>query len=462
MIGKLINRLTEPKDQIPEEQKRFSNGDLRRLIVPIIIEQFLALLVGIADTMMISYAGEAAVSGVSLVNQVNNIFIMVFTALASGGAVIASQYIGSKDKKNGDLAASQLLMITTLISGIMVVLVLLFGGNILNMLFGGVEAGVFESGMTYLRISAYSFPFLAIYNACAGLFRSMGRTKTLMNVSIIMNIINVVGNAIGIFVLHAGVEGVAYPSLISRVFAAVVLLVLSAKKGNVISIRLKEIFAWHGSMIKRLFRIAIPNTIESGLFQVSKVALSSIVALFGTVQIAANGIAQSFWSMSALFSIAMGPAFITVIGQYMGAGDAKGADYYMKKLLRVTLCGSVLWDLFFFLITPLLLMSYSLSAEAVQLVIILVLIHNFFNALICPVSFALSNGLRAAGDIKFTMYTSIFSTVVCRVLLSVLFGIVFNMGVIGIAFAMCGDWLIKGVFTWLRYKHGKWKNFKVI
>ena len=197
--GRLIDRLIEPRSQIPEGRKRFTNQALKALIIPIIIEQFLALLVGIAETMMVSYAGEAAVSAVSLVNQLNNIFILVFTALASGGAVVASQYIGSRDKENGDLAASQLVMVTCLIAFCMTAVVLLFGRQIFGLLFGRVEEDVLESGLVYLHISAWSFPFLAVYNGCAGLFRSMGKTKTLMNVSIIMNVMNVVGNAIGIF-----------------------------------------------------------------------------------------------------------------------------------------------------------------------------------------------------------------------------------------------------------------------
>lgn len=177
-----ISRLIEPKIQIDESRKKFDNASLLRLITPIIVEQFLALLVGIADTLMVSYAGEAAVSGVSLVNQLNNIFIMIFSALASGGAVIASQYIGRKDYKNGVLSASQLVMITTVIAIAAEIIMFMFGVNIFQMIFGKVEQDVFENGMIYLKISALSFPFLAIYNACAGLFRSMGKTQTIMNV----------------------------------------------------------------------------------------------------------------------------------------------------------------------------------------------------------------------------------------------------------------------------------------
>lgn len=461
MLG-ITQRLIEPKKQIPEGQKRFSNADLKTLIIPIVIEQFLALLVGIADTMMISYAGEAAVSGVSLVNQLCTVFIMIFSALAAGGAVVASQYLGIEDRERGGLAASQLITVSVLISSAITIAVLLFGKPLFTALFGKVEADVMQAGLTYLRLSAYSFPALAVYNGCAGLFRSMGRTKTLMNVSIIMNAINVVGNAIGIFVLHAGVAGVAYPTLISRIFAAVVMMILALDRKNPLFIRWKQIFTVKAKMIRRIFHIAVPNSIESGLFQLSKVALSSIVAAFGTVQIAANGVAQSFWSMSALFCIAMGPTFITVIGQYMGAGDTAGAEYYMKKLLRLTYIGSAIWNAVIFSLSPLILNMSNLSAEAVHLTIILIFMHNSLNAVFCPLTSAMASGMRAAGDVKFTMLSSIFSTVICRVALSVLFGMVMGMGVIGNTLAMIGDWAIHGVLILARYRSGKWKTFKVI
>ncbi len=455
-------KLIEPKIQLAKSRQLFSNRNLRDLIVPLIIEQLLILLVGIADTLMVSYAGEAAVSGVSLVNQLNTVFILVFTALASGGAVVASQYVGNKDKKNGVLASSQLVMITTLISVVLMVVAIVFRRELLTLLFGRVENEVMQACLTYLIISAFSFPALAIYNSCAGLFRSMSKTKTIMYVSIIMNVINVVGNFIGIFVLHAGVAGGAYPSLISRVIAAVILLMISLNKNNTIYVRIKDIFKWSQEMIRRILKIAIPNGIENGLFQLSKVALSSIVAMFGTSQIAANGVAQSFWSMAALFCLAMGPAFITVIGQCMGAGDIEAADYYMKKLLRITYVGGIIWNVAFFIVTPLILQLYSLSSDTIYMIIILCLIHNVFNALLCPIASSLSNGLRACGDVKYTMYTSIFSTVVCRVILSVIFGIWMNLGVIGIALAMVGDWAIKSAFIAKRYYQGKWKQFKVI
>lgn len=461
-MKQMLARLIEPKHQIPENRKRFSNAQLQKLIFPIVIENFLALLVGLIDTLMISYAGEVAVSAVSLVNQLNAVFIMLFSALAAGGSVIASQYVGSRDTEKGSQAAGQLVMLATVISLVVMAIVQFFGRAMLGALFGSAEPAVMENAMLYLRITACSIPFLAVYNACAGMYRSMGKTRTIMKVSMAMNAINVVGNAIGVLVLKAGVAGVAYPTLLSHIFAAAVMIVLAQNKSNPIFVRLNDVFRWQGAMVLRIFRIAVPNAIENGLFQASKVALSAIVAMFGTIQIAANGMAQSFWSMSALFSIAMGPAFITVIGQYMGAGDPDGADYYMKKLLKISMVGSFVWNLLFIAICPLMLQFSDLSAETVRLIILLVVIHNLPSPIVHPLAFPLSNGLRAAGDVKFTMYAALFGTVVCRVAFSMLFGVVMNMGVIGIAIAMVLDWTIKGMLIVWRYRSGKWRNFKVI
>ena len=461
----LIYRLTEPAGTIPDERKIFSNHDLKILIVPLFLEQLLEVLVGVSDTFMVSYAGEAAVSGVSLVNMFNTVFIFLFSALAAGGAVVVSQYIGSRNEKNGNLSAGQLVMIAAVFSAAVTVFSLALNRQLLRVLFGEVDPDVMEACVTYLQISAYSYPAIAIYNAGAAVYRSMGKTGVTMNISLAANGINIVGNAVGVFILHAGVAGVAYPSLIARTFSAVVILILCFRKKNCpVSVRLvgKNIFRWEGSMVKRILSIAVPNGIENGLFQLTKVALSSITALFGTVQIAANGVAQSFWSVAALMGTALGLAFVTVIGQCMGAEDTEAAEYYMKKLLRITFLASILWNALILAATPLVLKGYALSDEAADLVVVLVIIHNIFNALFYPLSGALANGLRAAGDVRYTMYVSIFSTIGCRVVFSVLIGIFLDLGVIGIAFAMCLDWMIRAMFFWIRFRRGKWKEFRVI
>ena len=440
----------------------FSNKDLRNMIVPLFFEQLLVMLVGIMDTFIVSYAGEAAVSGVSLVNSFNTIFIYLFTALASGGAVVISQYIGSQDKKNSILSFSQLLMFSCIFSCVLSVVVLLFQRQILSGLFGRVETDVMDACMTYLRISAYSYPFIAVYNAGASLYRSMAKTKTTMNISLVSNLINVIGNYIGVFVLHEGVAGVAVPSLLARAFSAIVITYLCFNRQLVTHYAKEDIFTWNGAMLKRVLNIAVPNGIENGIFQFVKVALSSVVALFGTYQIAANGIAQSIWSLAALMGVASGPVYITVIGQCMGKKDTAQAKYYFKKLNRLTLVLSVVWNVFVFLITPGWMKFYHVSKETIQMVISLVAIHNCFNAVVYPFSGPLSNGLRAAGDVKFTMIVSIASTVLGRFVFSLLFAIYFNLGVIGIALAMCLDWSVRAVIFYLRYRSDKWMNFKVI
>lgn len=440
----------------------FTNKQLKEMIVPLLSEHLLMMLVGIADTLVISYAGEASVSGVSLVNQFNTIFIYLFTALAAGGSVVISQYIGRKSYEDAERSAGQLLMFSTVFSIFVTLFVLCGSETMLRLLFGNVDADVMEACVTYLRISAYSYPALAIYNTGAAIYRSIGKTKVTMNISLVSNGINVVGNIIGVFVLNAGVAGVAWPSFLSRWFSAVVVTWLCFTKCETIRYRMKHIASWHSNLLKTILGIAIPNGIENGIFQLVKVAISSIVALFGTCQIAANGVAQSIWSFAAIAGASMGTVFITVIGQCMGSGDPEAADYYFRKLIKITLGVSIVWNAVTLAATPLFMKAYALEPETKQLVFQLVVIHNIFNALAFPFSGALSNGLRAAGDVKFTMYVSILSTILGRLILSYILGITFGMGVVGIALAMAADWSIRAVLFWARYKKGKWKNIKVI
>lgn len=441
---------------------RFTNSDLKNMIAPLFAEQLLVLLVGIADTLVISYTGEASVSGVSLVNMVNTIFIYLFTALASGGAVVISQYMGKQEQALAGESASQLLMFSGILSAALMIPVLVFKGPLLRGLFGAVEPGVMDACLVYLRISAYSYPAIAVYNAGVALYRSLGKTKVTMKISLVSNVINLIGNLIGVFVLKAGVAGVAYPSLIARAFSAIAISSLCFRKSNGVYYRKKWVFSWNAGLLSKILRIAVPNGIEKGLFQLVKVAVSSIVALFGTWQIAANGIAQSIWSMAALCGLTMSPVFITVIGQCMGAGDPEEAEYYFKKLTKITIIISLLWNGLILAATPVLMRFYALEAQTKELIFQLVLIHNLFNAVAFPFSGAVSSGLRAAGDVKYTTIVSILSTAVGRLILSWLFGMVFNMGVMGIAAAMCCDWTFQAILYILRVRTGKWKYFAVV
>lgn len=265
-----------------------------------------------------------------------------------------------------------------------------------------------------------------------------------------------------VLVLKIGVAGVAYPTLIARTFSAAVITILCFSRQNPVYYEKDNIFTWDGSLLRRVLGIAVPNGVESGIFQFVKVALSSVIALFGTYQIAANGIAQSIWSMAALVTSSMGPVFITVIGQTMGAGDIDGAEREFKRLIKITLLFSLLWNGLIFAAAPVLMRFYAIASETKELVILLVLIHNTFNALAFPFADSLGKGLRATGDVRFPTAISIFTTVGVRLVFSYLFGIVFSLGVLGIAWAMCLDWTTRGIIFYLRFRSKKWANFQVI
>lgn len=440
----------------------FSNKDLRKLIFPLFVEQFLLMFVGIADTFVVSFSSEADVSGVSLVTSFNTVLIFLFTALSSGGAVIISQYIGCKNNDKASRSSGQLLMISTVISIVMTVLILVFHSQLLHALFGKITKEVMNACDIYLIITTVSLPALAICDAGAALCRSIGKTNVTMYISVVTNIINVVGNCVGVFVLHLGAAGVAYPSLISRILSAIAVTVFCFSKKINVRYRFKDIFAWDNFLLKKIMNIALPNGLENGVHQLVKVALSSMVALFGTYQIAANGVAQSIWSLAAIMGLAMAPVYTMVIGQCMGARDIDAANFYFKKLNKITFVLSVLWNALIFAITPLIVRYSAISPEAKKLVIWLVLINNIFNGLAYPFAGSLSNGLRAAGDIKFTMIVSITLTIFARLFFSALFGMWLKMGVIGVAIGMSMDLVFKAVIFIYRYKSQKWTKFQII
>ena len=457
-----IQTLIDPKPILSRDRQLFSDERLKAMVVLLIIEQLLQMIVGLADTMMVSYAGEAVVAGVGLDTMIYTIFIYLFTAIAAGGSVVVSQYIGSRNRKNANLAASQIYTLAALLSVVCMVLMLFFGSALLQAMYPSTEQATMEACKTYMWIVALSFPANALYNAGAAIYRSMGRTSVTMRVSLIANVINVIGNAIGIFVLHAGAAGVAWPTTISWYVAAVVMTAMCFRRDGEVNLEWNLMRQLDLKMDRLILGVAIPNSIENTLFQAAKVVLGMLVATFGTSQIAANSTGQTFWSLAACMGVSMGSVFITVIGQCVGAGDIEAAEWYIHKLTRLSLLLAIIWNAAVMAMTPLLLPLYSLGQDTKRLILIIVAIHNIFSAFIQPFSGPLSSGLRAAGDVKFTMWASIFSTVVCRTILSFILAKWLGMGVIGIALAMGLDWCIKAALDVWRLKSGKWKEKKVI
>ncbi len=440
----------------------FSKQALRKLVTPLFLDQILLMIVGILATMMLSHAGEAAVSAVSLVDMLNMLLINVLAALATGGAVVVSQYIGKQDHKAANKGASQLVTITVVISVAIMLLVVSFHAPILGVLFGSVDHDVMEAAKIYFLISGLSYPFLAVYNSGAAIFRSMGISKVPMFVSIFMNAVNIAGIAVAVFGLQTGVVGVAWASFLARASAAVLILVLAFNKKNLVSVRFKHIFSWDGPMIGRVLTIAVPNGIESGLYQLGRILIISMIALFGTAQIAANGITQTLVMVSISFATAMNLAIVTVVGQCVGAKDYEQAISYTKKLIKQTYVITIAVSVAQILVMPWLLRLYTISPETSRLTFLLVLIHNVLAIVLWPTSFTLSNALRAAGDVRFTMAMAITSMFGFRIAFAYVLGIVLGLGVIGVWLAMGLDWTFRAVVFVLRFRGNKWESFAVV
>ena len=445
------------KKVIPKDKLLFSNAQLKKLIVPLMIEQLLVMLVGMIDTVMVSSVGEAAISGTSLVDMINMVLINIFAALATGGAVVTSQFIGAKRHDDALESARQLLFSTTIVSFLIAALTLIFKEHILKLLFGNIEADVMQNSVTYFILSALSYPFLAVYNACGSLYRAMGNSKISMQMSLLMNVINIVGNAVLIYGFKLGVLGAGIATLVSRVVAATVILVKICKKSDNIYINLKQKFSLNPYLIRKIMCIGVPNGFENSLFQLGKVIIMSIVTAFGTSQIAANAVSNNFASIGCIPGQSMNLAMITVIGRCVGALDYEQAIYYIKKLLKITYSAMAVLNIFILLILPVAFKLYNLTDETLNLARTIIFIHNGFAILIWPLAFTLPNALRAANDVNFTMFVSVFSMIMFRIMFSYIFGMYMGYGVVGVWCAMIIDWTFRASCFIIRVCGNKWK-----
>ncbi len=442
-----------------EEERLFTNRQLVRLLWPLIIEQALAVLVGMADTVMVSSVGEAAISGVSLVDMINNLIINVFAALATGGAVVTSQFLGARKPEQASRSAGQLVTLSALLGVAVAAFCLLLRAPMLRLFFGSIDDSVMREALIYFTITGLSYPFLALYNAGAAIFRSTGNSAISMKVSVFMNLMNVAGNALCVYVLKMGTAGVAVPTLVSRAVGAIIILYLAAAHhDNPARITWDGVCHLQPAMARNILYIGIPSAMENSLFQLGRVLVVSMISIFGTVHISANAVANNLDGMGCIVGQAMGLAMITVVGRCVGAGDLRQAGYFAKKLL--------LWDylvqgvsnglVLFFL--PQLLGMYTLSQETWQLAWLLVMIHAGSGILLWPASFVLPNALRAANDVKFTMFISIFSMMVWRLGFSYILCVQMGMGAVGVWIAMVVDWIFRVLCFVLRFATGAWKK----
>lgn len=440
----------------------FSNRELANLIGPLVIEQLLAVFVGMADSIMVANVGEAAVSGVSLVDNIMILIINIFAALATGGAVVAGQYIGRKDEKSACKAATQLVWFVSL-SAVAIMILVYFGKDIiLNQVFGHITAEVKGHADIYLLIVTASIPFIALYNGGAAIFRAMGNSQVSMRVSLLMNAINVTGNAILVFGLRIGTAGVAIPTLISRMVAAIVITVLLCNQTRILHIERTLKIRFDGRMIRKILAIGVPNGLENSMFQLGKILVLSLVSTFGTYAIAANAVSNAIALFQILPGMAISLAITTVISQCVGANDYEQVHYYLKKLLAIIYVAMVGTVALIFLALPLILKAYNLSDQTAAAATNIIHSHGISAMIIWPLSFALPAAYRAAGDAKACMYTSIVSMWIFRIGFSYLVGKYMGLGVFGVWVAMVIDWVVRAICFIIRYFNGKWKHGAIV
>ena len=441
----------------------FTRQALVALLLPLIAEQALSVTIGLADTLMVSSVGEAAVSGVSLVDSFNTLMIQVMSALATGGAVVTSQYIGHREPKNAKAAAAQILFVLASFSLVVAAVVVVGRHAILRGIFGSIDADVMRYAETYFLLSALSYPFIGLYNAGAALFRAQGNSKISMLSSLVMNVINIGGNAVLIYGFGMGVLGAALASLVSRAVSCLVVLWLLQRPACALRVEGLKALAPNGSLIRRILRVGIPAGIENGMFQIGKLSVSSLTSTLGTAAIAANAVANTTTTFLNIPANAVGMAALTVVGQCLGAGEKEQAVYYSRRLLLTAYCGAWVMNLSAFLFANRFAISlFNLSPEAQTMALQVMVWFNFVSLFFWPSSFTLPNILRAAGDARFTMAVSILSMWVFRVGFCYVMVLGFHGRLLSIWMGMFLDWVFRSLCFFVRFARGRWMEQSVI
>lgn len=443
---------------IKEKPYYFSNRALKRLIAPMIIEQFLAILVGMSDSIMVATVGEHAVSGVSLVDNIFVLLIYLFAALATGGAVVMGQYLGQNKHEKANRAVNQLILFTALFAICIMIGLYLARNLILHRVFGAIEANVMEASKTYLLIVSASIPFIALYNAGAAVFRTMGNSKVPMYLSMMMNAINVGGNAILIFGFGMGVAGAATSTLVSRVISAVAIILLLCSPEHLLHLERPFSFKLDFGMLKKIAYIGIPNGLENGMFQLGKIMVLSMITGFGTAAIAANAVSNIIATFQVLPGMSVGMAVITVCSRCVGAGDYEAARYYTRKILKLVHILIIVFSVTTLVALPGIMHLYNLSDDAMTFTKQIIWYHGICCMLIWPEAFTLPNTLRAASDVKFCMILSIISMWVFRIAFSYIIAVRMGMGVLGVWIAMTIDWAVRAVLFIIRYRGKRWQH----
>ena len=445
-----------------QQQHMFTNRMIRNLLIPVVLEQLLNSIMGTADTMMVSNVGSAAISAVSLVDSINVLVIQAFSALAAGGAIVCAQYIGQRNKEKANESAKQVLFIITAISVAVSLICLVFQKPLLSLIFGSVEAEVMRASETYFFYTALSFPFIAAYDSAASIFRAQDNTRGPMLISMISNVMNIAGNAVMIWGFHMGVAGAALSTLISRIFCAVVVLIQLRKDRQEIVVRDYIRIRPNWSMIKRILGIGIPSGVENSMFQLGKLAIQSTVSTLGTAAIAAQAMTNILENLNGIAAIGVGVGLMTIVGQCLGAGRQDEAVYYIKKLCVIAEVIIIISCLGVFALTKPITILGGMEKESADMCFHMMMWITIVKPLVWIMAFIPGYGLRAAGDVKFSMITSCCTMWACRFCLCVFLIRRLGFGPMGVWIGMFADWTLRSIiFTW-RFHSCKWLQHKVI
>lgn len=440
----------------------FTPADIKRMLLPLLLEQFLSVSMGMADTIMVSSVGEAAISGVSLVDSVNMLVLQILLALSTGGAVVASQYLGKGDYRNAKKGASQLYATMMIATTATALVIMVLCRQLLSAVFGSIEADVMAYAQTYFFISAVSYPFMGIYGAGSALFRAQGDSRTSMYASLVMNVINITGNAMLIFVFHMGVLGAAIATLVGRVFAALYVTWQLQRQGNPMRIDAMRDLLPDMQYIRRILAIGIPSGVENGMFNFGKLILSGLVSTLGTAAIAANAVCNTISSVCNIPGSAVSLAMIPIVGRCLGAGRQEEARRSTMTLMKISYMGLAVTNLLIFVSAPMIAGWFSLSPEASVMAVEIIRLFNLVSIFFWSTSFALPNALRAGGDAKYTMTVSLLSMWLFRVLLSRWCLLDLGMGLISVWLGMYVDWVCRSALFYHRYRGSRWMQHKVV
>lgn len=450
------------KSKIDYGNLLFPRRALWMLLIPLIIEQMLNSLMGMVDTLMVSRVGAEAISAVSLVDSINNLVLQVFAAMAAGAAIICSQHLGRKDEKGCNDAAKQIVLTVVVISSVIMIIGVGFRKPLLHLIFGSVEEAVMTNAQMYFLITALSYPFIALFQAGAAFYRACGNSKFTMKTALIANVANIVGNTLFIFVLQMGAAGAAVSTLISRALCAFVVFYALRKPGY--AIQLKNYFSIRPdlNLIVKILAIGVPSGIENGMFQFGKLAIQSTVSSLGTAAIAAQAMTIIFENVNGMAAVGIGIGLMTVVGQSIGAGRQEEAKYYIVKLAGYAEIAMIISCILVYIAARPVTVLAGMSEESTALCMQMILAITIVKPLLWVPSFTPPNGLRAAGDVRFSMITATLTMWLCRVALSIFLMRVVKTGPIGVWYGMFADWGVRGVIFTIRFVRGKWLRFKVI